>query len=51
MKGIPEKDSEIAKLASHLISQAEKAMTIKKKEPAEESNNTTSQNRDADEEK
>jgi hypothetical protein len=38
MEGVPEKDSKITKLASHLVGQAKKAMamTTKKKEPAGE---------------
>ncbi len=51
MVSAPENEGEIARLARCLVTEVKKIMTVKKKEPAEKSNDTAGQGSDTDEEK
>jgi len=51
MESAPKKEGEIARLARCLVTEVKKIMTVKKKEPAEKSNNTACQSADTNEEK
>ncbi len=51
MESAPEKEGEIARLARCLVTEVKKIMTVKKKEPAEKSNDTAGQGADTNEEK
>jgi hypothetical protein len=46
MESAPEKEGEIARLSRCLVAEVKKIMAVKKKEPAEKSNDTAGQGAD-----